>query len=724
MKRNKLIIFLLLLIAVPAYTQWERLPGPYGSGYISQNAFFREGDTIFILLTGSIYKSSDKGYHWNFMPVNIPDGFVLQKILYKKDSLIFISADGYRVDYSVFFSSDYGKTYKSLLDSGYNYSVAELNNNIYISREPYYSHDQRSLILSKDDGKTWEDISPKKNTFFISLESFDGALYAFYSRSQFHNDWFLGRSRDGGITWDSLFGFHGVTIDSFPYPQMFTPFYDHNNDINLWIAVESPAGNHNRIQNLYKILLKGDSAHISDFPADHILDGPIANMLFNNSILSASTQNNIYVYYPYSDSWQNITDKLQKTRIYSYFPASNNSGEYLLGQNPLSRFTPHSNYSVLSDTGITATNISQIFNYQNNLYTVTNAPGGPLFSSTDHGESWIQGSMPPNNSANIYNLNSTPKGLLYTSGDTIYLKTDDTVFQTRLARSPGRFFKMESKIFCNAFDSVSRMCRSDDSGVSWVKLSPIPARNSWESTVLNNIVFLTDENEDAYVSYDGCITWKQISRFPPKYTRCLASKNSAIYTVSEFPYPGVFNQMYESLDTGKSWVRIGPGLQDPIFFIFPYKNFLLLFGDLGIYRCNPDGSDFIQVIGDPIRYCTSVETDSEYLYVGTGFLGIFRVRLDEVLTYGNGVSTPVHFENLSSKLYPNPSDGFISISAPEPIIKISIFDEKGVEVNLPEEKFRIEDKNVKIDIHSLRPGAYICRLKTASVISNQKFIVF
>jgi hypothetical protein len=712
MKYSALIIFLFLAVASPVCAQWEHLPGPYGTGYLKQNAFFHNGDTIFITVSNAIYKSSDNGHHWSFMPVNLPLDYNIQNILYKKGNLIFIEAENYYSDYSIFLSSDNGKTYTIILDSCRNISLAECKGSIYIAKESN-KNSQSTLIRLNDGYKSWKDISLGKGEL-SQLTSFGGSLYVFYSKSFFYQNWQLSRSKDGGVTWDSLFGFHGVSADSFPQPRMFTPFVYRNNDTSLWVAVDSPTSKFNRVQHLYRLSLKGDSVQISNFPADHILDSPVASMLFYNNTLSASTGNNIYVYYLYSDSWQNITDKLPKGGKGSYFPATKNSSEYLLGQNALSRFTPHSDYSVISDTGITATTTSQIFNYLDTLFVLSSS-NKPLSFSTDHGNSWEEYSF-----QYPYFLGTTPKGLLYTYGDTLFLRTSDTLFRS-IVRG-GSLLRMGGTFFCTTFDSLYRMLRSDDSGATWVKLSAIPGQNSRHSVVLKNIVFITDGNEDAYVSYDSCITWKQIHKFPYKYLRCVASKDSSIYTISEFPYSGVFNQMYESLDSAKSWIPIGPAMQDPIFLIFPYKNFLFLCGDQGIYRCNLDGSGFIKLIGDPIRDCEHIEIDSEYLYVSTGYFGIYRVKLDEVLNYVNGVSKPIIFENVKSNLYPNPSDGFITIFASEQIKKVTIFDEKGVEINLPEEKFKIEERNVKINIHSLRPGAYICRLRTALGISNQKFL--
>src|SRR5947207_15779835 len=102
MKHTPFLIFLLLMISETVYTQWEHLPGPYGSGYIAQDAFFREGDTIFISLTGSIYKSFNEGHHWSFMPVNLPLDYNIQSILYKKDNLVFIEVENYYTHYSIF----------------------------------------------------------------------------------------------------------------------------------------------------------------------------------------------------------------------------------------------------------------------------------------------------------------------------------------------------------------------------------------------------------------------------------------------------------------------------------------------------------------------------------------------------------------------------------------------------------------------------------------------
>ena len=91
----------------------------------------------------------------------------IQKLLFKKDSLYFIQ--GYTYDnYFIYFSSDGGKTFTTLLDSSYgNFSIAELGDAIYISRivDLYSKSGTKALIRSQDHGKTWQDISPKRKIY-------------------------------------------------------------------------------------------------------------------------------------------------------------------------------------------------------------------------------------------------------------------------------------------------------------------------------------------------------------------------------------------------------------------------------------------------------------------------------------------------------------------------------------------------------------------------------
>ena len=84
MKHIAWIAILLLAAAAPLDAQWEQLPGPYGCGSVNQDAFFREGDTIFLSLSSSIYKSTDEGHHWTFMPVNLPIDYGFTNLLYLK----------------------------------------------------------------------------------------------------------------------------------------------------------------------------------------------------------------------------------------------------------------------------------------------------------------------------------------------------------------------------------------------------------------------------------------------------------------------------------------------------------------------------------------------------------------------------------------------------------------------------------------------------------------
>ena len=723
---------LLCLTASTLHAQWESLPGPYGC--TSVWGFYAEDSTIYASTTIGVYKSSDGGHIWSLLPLELPNNIFYLKLLYKRDKFFFIELEvtDSSNDHFLFFSKDGGKSFDKLFDSSYSYSVTELNNTFFIGRLTDYhcKNDLRTLLSSSDQGKTWNDKTPMNLGNFRYMKTVGNSLYSICSRSRYNFEWQFARSNDNGMTWDSLFGFNTKNTNLLPDVTMFTPFIDAKADTNILIAFDSISqfGGRRRIQHLEKLSLKNNSATNFKFSSGSQFDTTILDMFLYHKTLFAVAQNQVYQYNPFPDRWSVLTDKITRSLsndvIHQFFPVSKNSNEFLITfsnqlhtdslSNGIYRCLPGSNLCNISDTGITNTSTNWFFPYHDTLYTHTSAPGSSLFISTDHGETWKTYSVPfsKSNGADISAMGSTPKGLLYSCNDTLYLKESETkIIANFIGNSGQAFLQMGNSHFCQA---GSQFFRSDDSGVSWIKLTNITLMygTGAPGAIFKNLLFYGSDS--IVISSDSGKSWNIAKGFP-LFCGTLASDNSNIYVEGFNEFGVSYNETFRSSDGGTTWASILPKSNERFSTISPLRNKIFLCGRNGVFRCNPDGSEFVSLFRtQQLRSSYKMESDSEYFYVtsasGNMGNGLYRAKLSDVLDYVDGVSQPIHIEDISLRAYPNPSDGSFTITSTSGIMSITITDELGKELWKNE---RVSGMHtIHIDGKNLPHGTLYARITT------------
>jgi photosystem II stability/assembly factor-like uncharacterized protein len=699
MKNICIGLFLLSLTASTIHAQWESLHGPYGCNSVF--GFYAEDSTIYASTSIGIYQSSDQGHDWSLIPLSLPQNIFYLKLLYKRDKFFFIELEttDSSNDHFLYFSDDGGKTLMKLFDSSYAFCVSEIDSAFIIGRLMNYhcTNDLRTLLRSTDQGKTWNNITPNRLGNFRFMKKIGTSLYSICSRSDYNFEWQFARSGDGGMTWDSLFGFNTQDVNLLPDVTMFTPYFGGTGDTNVLIAFDSmPEFSVIRPQHFVKLSLRNDSVTAFTFLSGIPGDTVITDMFLYDKSLFALTRNQVYKYEPFPEHWIVLTDKIGRSAtndiISQFFPTSQNSNEFLLTfsnqsqvdslGNLVFRCLPGSGILSISDSGITNTSVNQLLCYNDTLYIRTFAGGKAFFTSGDHGESCLATSLPfSNDGFDISAMGSPAKGFLYNVKDTLYLKGKEGNIQPVFLLGAGgaRFLRMGTIYY---FNSGSQFFRSDDSGSTWHKLSSIVLNHlGLASTVFGNLLLYGADS--IVISSDSGKTWS-ISKGFPLYCTTLASNDGSIYAEGETLTGVTSYQLFRSSDSGVTWIPIGPERNAEFSTILTINNRLLLCSAAGVFSCNQDGSGFAHLFANqPIRGCHTMESDSEYLYVGTGWgyaEGIFRAKLSDVLNYVDAVSPQMHTEDISLRVYPNPSDGSFSISSTTALAIVSISDELGREV--------------------------------------------
>ncbi len=749
MKHIVCIFAFLFFSASGISAQWTSLKGPFGCW---ANGFYSEGDTIYSTTstsyTSKTYRSTDGGHIWNPLDFKLPENIFYQKILYKKGNIVFVELETADVGtVRLFFSRNNGMTFDLLLDSAVNYSVLAVADTIFVTRSADFwsGNDTTSLIRSSDNGKTWTTISPHTHLSLSKLQYFAGALYALKSKN---DDWQICRSFDGGKTWDSLFGkTRADFINSMPHLEDFV-LYSIPGDSSLWLVIDSTATNDNIFQRFLKISLDGSSVKTFPFPTKNSnpsIDTVITNLIMINGYIYATTSFDIYKYVPEQKEWNVLTNNILRAsvdRITNFLPLpQQGSNEILISfdkwsrwnsgyTNGVYRFSAGRSECIPSDTGMNSTETNRIFVFNDTVFSLTPGNGYPLYTSADQGDSWDRVSFPFDiHGYDILALVETPKGLLYSNRDSIFLRkrSDAQIITNYIGRQILSFLPMGDALFCR---TGNEFFRSDDSGVTWIKLTqpPLMTTSGIANTVFKKLMLVGGDS--IIISSDGCLTWKKVNGIPYSMVcNCLASDGNNIYagaTCSEGN--NSFYGFFRSTDEGQTWNLFLPKMQGRFGFIFPLKDKLLFGGLGGVFRCNIDGSGIVELFKDQhMKQAYAIANDSEYVYIGTAGYGLFRAKIKDVLQYADAVSPRIQFKDISFQVFPNPSTRKLSLQYILPnsssvILKIT----NSIGTEMGSKDFGIQNggvQSINYDGTSLPNGVYFATLIAGKNTQTISFIV-
>lgn len=191
--------FFTILSSNLMWCQWSRLPGPYG-GNVQQ--FARDGDVLYALTPGGIYKSDSGGDQWNL--VENAESLGRQK---NSENWYYqwLYADGGRLlllsrDNRLLRSMDGGKSWKTIfdvsLDAG---SPKEYLTGCFAAGDTIFAGSERALYRSADAGASWEKVPDPD--FWGPLQVVAKIKDTFIGRRRYS----IVKSTDGGQTWKNNF---------------------------------------------------------------------------------------------------------------------------------------------------------------------------------------------------------------------------------------------------------------------------------------------------------------------------------------------------------------------------------------------------------------------------------------------------------------------------------------------------------------------------------------
>lgn len=184
---------------LPLQAQWSRLPGPFGGNVLE---FARDGDTLYALTTGGIYKTAEGEMQWRLLE-NTPS--LVSSKAYQNWYYTWFHADAGRLlllsdDNRLLRSADGGKSWKAVFDTTqYAASTQETLQGCFGAGDTLFVASDRALYRSINDGVSWEKVPDPD--YWGPLQVITKVREAFIGRRKYS----IAKSLDGGITWEHIF---------------------------------------------------------------------------------------------------------------------------------------------------------------------------------------------------------------------------------------------------------------------------------------------------------------------------------------------------------------------------------------------------------------------------------------------------------------------------------------------------------------------------------------
>ena len=195
MRQNKYTCISLLLffwVAItPLYSQWYHLPGPFGG---STRQFDTDGNMLYALTDGGIYKSADAGHTWSILEPTIKIAAQVQEFQVEKGYIFFLLKDG-----TVQRSNNGGASWASVFQRPYPLpGPGEKPLKLFAAGDTVLIGSVLTTYRSLDRGETWQaaDIFFKQR--FIGFAKIKNDLYS-------AEDWLIRKSTDGGLSWQTVY---------------------------------------------------------------------------------------------------------------------------------------------------------------------------------------------------------------------------------------------------------------------------------------------------------------------------------------------------------------------------------------------------------------------------------------------------------------------------------------------------------------------------------------
>lgn len=484
----------------PLWSQWQRLPGPFG-GHVQQ--FARDGNDLYTLTWGGIYKSSDNGVNWNLLEnAGLPATYNYAAKWYSRllhvdaGKMVMLSRDN-----TLLFSGDGGGSWKTVFDvfqSGG--KPNEVLTGCFIAGDTLFASTTHALYRSPNAGVSWEKVPDPD--YYGTLQVVAKIKNAFVGRRGYS----IQVSTDGGWQWNNVFTigplFAAVaTIDTTIF-GMYSSYARLIRSYDLGINWEKFDTDTIRYSQDYN----GSPGWLSGIAQDlyFATDSDCFPRLFHSP--------------DRGKTWFNTNPEALREKPLRDMYCTKDG--LLAGSiNGVYRSVDHGNSFTTSHTGMNAAWIDDLFQMPDGKWWAAARQG--VFRSANQGQTWEE-------------VFHTPSGICI-----------DT---RRLPRTTKRMF-YPGQYNCHPITS-------DDNGNTWLPLPPWP-HTDWPQYFCPHVA--TTTNAAWFNGYGGPVyRWRDSDPAPTPYNMPFVNNVSELSAADGMLYLSGDQKAFISPDEGVNWQEVPP----------------------------------------------------------------------------------------------------------------------------------------------------------------------
>lgn len=495
-------VLFLMFATTPLWSQWERLPGPFG-GHVQQ--FARDGNDLYTLTWGGVYKSSDNGANWNLLEnAGLPATYNYAAKWYNRGlhvdagKIVMLSRDN-----TLLHSADGGLSWKTVLDilqSGG--KPNEFLTGCFIAGDTLFASTTHALYRSLNAGVSWEKVPDPD--YYGTLQVVAKIKNAYVGRRGYS----IQVSTDGGWVWKNVFTigplFASVAVVDTTIFGMYSKYARLIRSENLGLSWEKYDTDSIR----YSQDFGGLPGWLTQSGGDLFFG--IGYGCYPRVFRSPDRGETWFSTDPNSLMEQQLRDL-----------AGTENG--LLAGTPtgIFRSTDKGNTFSPSHTGMNAAQVSNLFQATDGKWWVVAQQG--VFRSANQGQNWEE---------------------VFPADPSSYCNADQE-FLSRTANRMFYFRRYNYPIFV-----------SEDLGNTWSSPPPWP-HTDWPQYFHPHIA--TTRSAAWFIGYDGLVyRWRDSDPAPTPYNMPLLNNVSSLAAADETLYMYGNQKIFISADEGVNWQEVPP----------------------------------------------------------------------------------------------------------------------------------------------------------------------
>ncbi len=666
-------VLLFFFISISAVRpQWVKCNGPEG---VYTNDLFVSGNNLYIAAGSGAFKSVDGGSNWTYIGNGLPTNRGANCIALIDNTLM----AGYSV-VGIFSSTNGGTSWSESNNSLSNKNVTTL----YVNGSNVFAGTASGAYYSTDKGANW------------SLRS--GGVIATKAVAKF------------------------ASIGSTLFAATNDGIYSSTNNGETWTDIS--AGLDDRLIRTLAVdgtkiyAATGNSLYYS---ADNGITWTKINSVNNQILALAVSGDNIFYTVVGSGLFRSTNAGGSFSQIQNLTGSSTNKGLKVSGSTIFCSTTSCMNISTDNGntwsakiSGLNNSYVKTIFSHNNKIYTGSYYYVG-INSANNEGTVW--NSLVPY--YDIYCFASSGTDVL-AGGFGLYRSTDGTTF-SYLENS------INTKNIYSLFISGSNYYAGTNSGI-YISHDDGATWAASNTGLTNTTIYAVEwDGAKLYAGTAGAGVFSSTDFGATWTPTALTGKNVIkLKFINNKLYAGCWGTgMFVSSDAGASWTEINTGITNKNIYSISSdnNNNLYIGGGNKVFFSSNEGGNWIDKTGNlPEIDIWSVLVSGNYVFIGTGGMGVWKRTLAEIVDINNEFQLPSGF-NLEQN-YPNPfnpSTG-IKFSIPKSChVLLKVYDMLGREVMILADEYKSAGTyNIRFDAAGLASGTYIYRLQADEFIESRK----